>query len=158
MMLLINNRNVVNILACLTAALTHFIICTQSMKANDLPSGGHSFTAGNWGFDLTGADFTKRPGDDFFRYSNGVWYDRDIIPPDRSSIGVFTRLSIAAEAHIREILQRGEEGVDFSARTDAAKFGAFYAAFMNEARPEARPPRSSASSTGRSMLRLPIRE
>jgi putative endopeptidase len=131
------NELMFRLLACRTAALTLFIICAQSIKANDLPSGEHSATAGNWGFDLTGADFPKRPGDDFFRHSNGVWYDRAIIPPDRSSIGVFTHLSIAAEARIREILQRGEEGVDLSARADAAKFGAFYAAFMNEARAEA---------------------
>jgi putative endopeptidase len=122
---------------CFAAALTLFVVCTQSIKANDLPSGGHAASAGNWGLDFTGADFTKRPGDDFFRYCNGVWYDRAVIPRDRSSIGVFTDLSIATEVRIREILERGEEGVDLSARADAAKLGAFYAAFMNEDRAEA---------------------
>ena len=96
-----------------------------------------SFSAVDWYTSTTGADFPKRPGDDFFRYSNGVWYNRAIIPRDRSSIGVFTDLSIATEARIREILERGEEGADLVARADAAKLGAFYAAFMNEARAEA---------------------
>jgi putative endopeptidase len=123
--------------ACFAAALALFVICAHSIKANDLPSGGHTASVGSWGFDLTGADLAKGPGDDFFRYSNGVWYNHAMIPPDRSSIGVFTDLNIATEARIREILQRGEEGVDPSARVDAAKLGAFYAAFMNEARAEA---------------------
>src|SRR5262252_1723871 len=92
---------------------------------------------GGWGFDLAGADFAINPGDDFFRYGNGAWYDHAVIPPDRSSIGVDTVLSITAEARIRDILERGQEGVEPSAQADAAKFGAFYAAFMDEARAEA---------------------
>lgn len=91
----------------------------------------------SWGFDLSGSDFTKSPGQDFFRYGNGTWYDRAVIPPDRSSNGVFTALTITAEGRIRDILERGDEGVDASARVDARKIGDFYAAFMNEARAEA---------------------
>ena len=95
-----------------------------------------SAAAGDWGFDLAGADFAKNPGDDFFRYGNGAWYDRALIPRDRSSIGVYTALNISAEARIRDILERGEQGVAPSVRADAAKIGAFYAAFMDEARAE----------------------
>jgi putative endopeptidase len=46
-------------------------------------------------------------------------------------------LTIAAETRIRDILERGEQGVDPSSRADAAKIGAFYAAFMDEAGAEA---------------------
>jgi putative endopeptidase len=95
-----------------------------------------SAAAGGWGFDLAGADFAKNPGADFFRYGNGAWYDRALIPRDRSSIGVDTALIISAEARIRDILERGEQGVAPSVRADAAKIGAFYAAFMDEARAE----------------------
>jgi putative endopeptidase len=56
---------------------------------------------------------------------------------DRSSIGVDTLLNITAETRIRGILEGDEEGVDPSARADAAKIGAFYAAFMNEGHAEA---------------------
>jgi predicted metalloendopeptidase len=111
--------------ACFAAALTLFVICAHSIKLNGLPSGVHAVSVGSWGFDLTGANLAKEPGDDFFRYSNGFWYNRGVIPPDRSSIGVFTDLSIATEARIREILERGEEGVDLSTRADSAKLGAF---------------------------------
>src|SRR5919198_4639764 len=41
-----------------------------------------------WGFDLTGMDRSAKPGDDFFRYANGAWYDRTRIAPDRDSNGI----------------------------------------------------------------------
>jgi len=111
------------------------IVIAQTIGATGQPAG--SASVGGWGFDLAGADFAKNPGDDFFGYGNGAWYDRAVIPPDRSSIGVDTILSITAEARIRDILERGQEGVGPSSQADAAKFGAFYAAFMDEARAEA---------------------
>src|SRR5262245_41179334 len=91
---------------------------------------------GRWGFDLTGMDSSTRPGDDFYRYANGAWYDRTRIAPDRDSNGVDRVLSDSVEFRIRDILERGEAGVEARARADAAKVGAFYAAFMDEARAE----------------------
>ena len=37
-------------------------------------------------------DPSVKPGDDFFRYSNGVWIERAEIPADRPNIGVFLTL------------------------------------------------------------------
>src|SRR5215468_1124218 len=91
---------------------------------------------GPWGFDLTGMDRSTKPGDDFFRYANGDWYDRTRIAPDRDSNGIDRVLNDVVELRIREILERGEAGIEAGARTDAAKIGAFYAAFMDEARAE----------------------
>src|SRR5215470_19695854 len=91
---------------------------------------------GPWGFDLTGMDRSTKPGDDFFRYANGAWYDRTRIAPDRDSNGIDRVLNDVVELRIREILERGEAGVEAGARTDAAKIGTFYAAFMDEARAE----------------------
>ena len=102
-----------------------------------LPANPGSAFAESWGFDLNGADFEIKPGDDFFRYSSGAWFDRAVIPSDRSSIGVSTALTMTAEVRIREILERGKNGVPLSVEPDAAKIGAFYTAFMNEARAEA---------------------
>jgi putative endopeptidase len=91
---------------------------------------------GPWGVDLNGMDSSTKPGDDFFRYANGAWYDRTRIAPDRDSNGVDRILSDVVELRIRDILGRGADGVEARARADAAKIGAFYAAFMNEARAE----------------------
>jgi hypothetical protein len=120
-------------LACRFAALI-IIASAHSIAAVAQPAGSALIAPGGRGLDLAGADFEKRPGDDFFRYGNGLWYDHAIIPSDRSSIGISTLLSITAEARIREILEHGEEGVEPSAQPDAVKIGAFYAAYMNEAR------------------------
>ena len=90
-----------------------------------------------WGFNRAGADFGTKPGDDFFRHSNGTWFDRTVIAPDRNSNGIDTVLNDIAEARTREILERGADGVEASARPDAAKIGAFYANFMEEDRAEA---------------------
>jgi putative endopeptidase len=119
-------------LTCRVAVLALSFLIAPSIGAAERPVA--SAAAVPWGFDLAGADFAKNPGDDFFRYGNGGWYDRALIPRDRSAIGVDTVLAIAAEARIRDILERGADGVDPSARADALKFGAFYAAFMDEAR------------------------
>src|SRR5882762_8829719 len=124
-------------LACRVAALILSVCCTQNIAAAAEPAGSAPTIAGGWGFDFNGADFANNPGDDFFRYSNGAWHDRAVIPSDRSSIGVDTALSIVGEARIREILERGENGIGPALRADAVKIGAFYAAFMDEARAEA---------------------
>jgi putative endopeptidase len=89
-----------------------------------------------WGFDRSGIDSSTKPGDDFYRYVNGAWYDRTVIPPDRDSNGIDRVLSDAVELRVREILERGANGVEAGARADAAKIGALYTAFMNEARAE----------------------
>src|SRR5258708_12228204 len=123
-------------LACRVAALI-LVCCTHNIAAAVEPAGSAPTIAGGWGFDFNGADFANNPGDDFFRYGNGAWLDRAVIPPDRSSIGVDTVLSIAAEARIRDLLEQGENGIAPPLRADAGKVGAFYAAFMDEARAEA---------------------
>jgi putative endopeptidase len=118
------------------AVLAFLIAAVQSVAADGRPAGSVPPAIRACGFDLSGADLSKRPGDDFFQYSNGVWYDHAVIPPDRSSIGVSRDLSITAETRIREILERGENGVPLPARVDGVRLGSFYLAFMDEARAE----------------------
>ncbi len=48
---------------CRFAALALLIAGMQTTAATQ-PAGAGS--TGGWGFDLAGADFTKKPGDDFF--------------------------------------------------------------------------------------------
>jgi putative endopeptidase len=92
---------------------------------------------GKWGFDLGGADLTTKAGDDFFRHCNGAWYDRTVIAPDRDANGIDRVLEDRVEAQVREVLERGEEGVEESSRADAAKIHRLYANFMDEGRAEA---------------------
>src|SRR4051794_40033368 len=49
----------------------------------------------NHGIDFTGMDRSVNPGDDFFLYANGTWFNNTEIPNDRTSLGIFQ--GIAAE-------------------------------------------------------------
>src|SRR5260370_11074053 len=109
-------------LACRAAALILFVCCSQTIAAGQR-AGSAPTVAGGWGFDFNGADFANNPGDDFFRYGDGAWHDRAVIPPDRSSIGVDTVLSIAAEARIRDILEHAGNGIAPSPRADSGEVG-----------------------------------
>src|SRR5262245_38066548 len=56
--------------------------------------------------DVAGMDQSVKPGDDFFRYANGAWFDKTEIPPDRSSEGVFSALAEQARERTRGLLER----------------------------------------------------
>jgi putative endopeptidase len=98
------------------------------------PSSLASPRYGTWGFDMSGMDRSVKPGDDFFRFANGKWEARTQIPSDRTRYGNFDALSVLSEARVRAILEEASAGrLD---DRDAAKIGAAYASFMDEARVE----------------------
>ncbi|MET0337165.1 MAG: M13-type metalloendopeptidase [Caulobacter sp.] len=86
---------------------------------------------GTWGYDLSGRDLTAKPGDDFFKFANGIWEKTTEIPADRTRFGNFDKLSLLSEARSQAIIQDAAAGKIQEA--DAAKIGAAYNAFMNEA-------------------------
>src|SRR5438132_14129253 len=47
---------------------------------------------GDCGLDLSAGNHSIRPGDDFFAYANGAWYDTFTIPADHSGFGPFDQL------------------------------------------------------------------
>jgi len=97
-------------LAYRIAAVILVIFASQIIAPMGLALDYPPAATGGWGFDFTGANFAKKPGDDFFRYANGSWYDRAVIPADRSSIGPSILLRMTAEVRIREILEQAREG------------------------------------------------
>ena len=108
--------------------------------ADTTPGGGQGVSLespryGAWGFDLTGMDRSVKPGDDFFNWASGAWFQRTEIPSDRTRFGNFDALAILSEARTRAIIEDAAAGrVDDA---DAARIGAAYKAFMDEARIEA---------------------
>jgi putative endopeptidase len=92
---------------------------------------------GTWGFDAAGEDPSVKPGDDFFAFANGGWDKRTEIPADRVRYGDDEVLNDTSELRIRQIMETGANGVSGPAAADAAKFGAYYHAFMDEPRIEA---------------------
>ena len=91
---------------------------------------------GAWGYDLTGRDLKARPGDDFFRYANGLYQDRLVIPADRSGYSLRVASSEQTDRNLRAILEEAAAAAPAGPTDDAGKIGAFYKAFMDEARVE----------------------
>ncbi|RVQ69203.1 M13 family peptidase [Croceicoccus ponticola] len=56
------------------------------------------------GVDLDAMDKAVAPGDDFFLYANGNWYQTTEIPADRNSVGVFPDLAASIEQRMQEIV------------------------------------------------------
>jgi putative endopeptidase len=87
---------------------------------------------GTWGFDASGEDTSVAPGTDFFRYANGTWWDKEVIPPDKARYGNFDTLSVLSEARTRLLIEAAANGQ--SADPDAAKVGALWRAYMDQAK------------------------
>src|SRR5260370_21690583 len=91
---------------------------------------------GDYGLDLSAGNHDVKPGDDFFAYANGAWYERFTIPADHASFGPFDTLDELSRQPVRAI-------IDPAAATHAAggtpeqQIGDFYAAFMDQAAIEA---------------------
>jgi endothelin-converting enzyme/putative endopeptidase len=73
-----------------------------------------------------------KPGDDFFRYSNGGWIRRTEIPADRPNIGVFLTLRDKSDQRVKSLV---DEAVKANAApgTDTRKMADLYHSYMNEA-------------------------
>jgi len=91
-------------------------------------------TLGAFGFDASGMDPSVAPGDDFFRYANGKWFDRTEIPADRSNITSFAGIAETAAARTRAIIE--EAAAKAPEGSEARKIGDYFASFMDEARIE----------------------
>lgn len=100
-------------------------------RASDLP-GKPQY--GVWGFDLAGADLKTKPGDDFFRYANGVWLDKTQIPPDKPAYSLRLAMSDLTEQRLHEMMEAASAKSAGGPRTLDEKVGEFYRSFMDEKR------------------------
>lgn len=82
------------------------------------------------GLDAAGMDTTARPGNDFYRYSNGNWERRTEIPPDRSSYGAFNIAADRAEQQLIAVV-RGAVSAHAHAGSELRKIGDYYSAFLD---------------------------
>jgi predicted metalloendopeptidase len=92
-------------------------------------------TFGSFGVDLEQMDAAIHPGDDFYRYVNGVWLDTFTIPADRTNYGVFTALDEAAEEQVRVIVEEAA-AAQAPAGSPAQKIGGLYKSWMDADRVE----------------------
>ncbi|MDB6156387.1 MAG: peptidase [Gammaproteobacteria bacterium] len=101
------------------------------------PPPGPKASIGDFGLDLGAGKPQVRPGDDFFAYASGTWYDKFEIPPDRSRFDVFNQLDELSKTRVREIIESAAGPTHASDQpapgSPAQKIGDYYAAFMDEA-------------------------
>src|SRR5258708_4981004 len=76
---------------------------------------------------VTGIDSSKNPGDDFFTYVNGVWYDSARIPASQSGVGSYSFLNFPQRIRLQGILD-SISGAQNRAGSIEGKVGDFYAA------------------------------
>jgi putative endopeptidase len=113
------------------------LVCglTFAAVAQDAPDPTKAARFGTWGFDLTGRDGAVKPGDDFYRYAEGVATDRMEIPADRSRFGSFDVLGTLSEVRVQAVINKAAAATGGTEET--AKVGGFWRAYMDEARIEA---------------------
>jgi putative endopeptidase len=84
------------------------------------------------GIDLAGIDHAVKPGDDFFKYTNGNWLKTAEIPADRAGTGTFLEVFLKAEKRTADLIKDAGAG-NPAAGTNQRKVADYYAAFMDEA-------------------------
>jgi putative endopeptidase len=108
------------------------LLCSVASTRSSENSGKPQY--GAWGFDSAGADFSTKPGDDFFRYANGTWIDKTQIPADKPAYSLRLAMTDLTEQRLHDILQAAAGKNDNPPSTLETKAGAFYQAFMDETR------------------------
>jgi len=59
---------------------------------------------GSFGVDLSARNEAVKPGDDFFMYASGTWYDNYELPADKTRYGAFTGLAERSEEQVKSII------------------------------------------------------
>lgn len=84
------------------------------------------------GIAIANMDRSVIPGDDFYDYANGGWIKRTEIPPDRPSVGVFTRLTDTANKRTADLIEEAAKS-NAPAGSSPRQIADLYNSFMNEA-------------------------
>src|SRR3954463_12755601 len=76
-------------------------------------------------------DHSIKPGDDFYRYANGAWLKRVVIPAGQSSYDNRALLMQGAAERVRNLIQEAAAS-DTAKGSIRQKVGAYYASFMDQ--------------------------
>ncbi|TDS65225.1 M13 family metallopeptidase [Myroides indicus] len=86
------------------------------------------------GIALEYMDQSVKPGDDFFRYVNGAWYDKTEIPDDRTRWGSFDELRQNTDHDALAILKQAAANHNLDSKSDQAKAVAIFETYLDEAK------------------------
>jgi len=85
----------------------------------------------NPGLNLQYMDKTVKPGNDFFRYVNGLWVDKTEIPADKTRWGSFDELRENTNKDALAILKAAAADKNLSATSDQGKAANLYKSIMD---------------------------
>lgn len=89
-----------------------------------------------WGVDLTAADKSVKPGDDFWNFVNGGWAKRTEIAADRTFVGIDSVLNDQIDKDVRAIVEDMAKN-PAEAGIIGQQVGDYYASWMDEVQIEA---------------------
>jgi putative endopeptidase len=81
---------------------------------------------------LANMDSAIKPGDDFYKFANGKWFDTAVIPASESRVGAGLEMYNRTKANIKEILESVSKSNN-TAGSIEQKVGDFYLAGMDSA-------------------------
>ncbi|MBB1301309.1 M13 family metallopeptidase [Pseudoalteromonas sp. SR44-8] len=84
---------------------------------------------GVFGVDLTARNEAIKPGDDFFMYASGTWYDNYVMPADKTRYGAFAGLAERSEERVKAIIEEIAARKDLN--TEEKLVADFYNAYMD---------------------------
>lgn len=85
----------------------------------------------NPGINLELMDKSVKPGDDFFRYVNGTWFDKTEIPADKTRWGSFDELRQNTDKDALAILKEAAANKNLDPKSDQAKAVHVYKTYMD---------------------------
>ncbi|GIU37364.1 M13 family metallopeptidase [Shewanella schlegeliana] len=85
---------------------------TKETKTEVTKTANTKAELGSFGVDLSARNEAVKPGDDFFMYASGTWYDNYVMPADKTRFGAFTGLAERSEKQVKEIID------DIASRSD----------------------------------------
>lgn len=89
------------------------------------------------GIEVANIDRIVKPGDDFYLYANGEWIKRTEIPPDRSGIGVFSKLDEVSNKRTAALIEEAAKA-NAAPGSSTKKIADLYNSYMDEAGIEAK--------------------
>jgi predicted metalloendopeptidase len=118
------NRLIAALLLGTAVATMGPVACQQLGEDTQLAAGTELGIRTDW------MDTSVKPGDDFFRFANGGWFDKTEIPADRSNVGGFYIADQQTEKNLAALIDEivksePEEG------SDAYRVKTFYEAFLD---------------------------
>jgi putative endopeptidase len=94
-----------------TLVAASFILggCTGQAPTTNTPAAIEAVAAkaelGSFGVELSARNLDIKPGDDFFMYASGNWYDNYELPADKTRFGAFSKLAERSNDEVKAIIE-----------------------------------------------------